>query len=454
MTGADVDLLVAGAGAAGGAAALAGAERGLTVVLIEANEHYRHGSNTAMSTSMVPAGGSRWQQEAGIDDSPEQFLGDIMRKTKGQADEVLARALTEVAPELVAWLADRWHVPLGLVTDFHYPGHSADRCHAVPDRSGATLHRYLLDAVQATDAITLMVPMRLVDLALESGSGVTAHVQTPDGDAERIDARAVVLATNGFGADATQVRELIPQIADGVYHGGEGSTGDALRIGRMLGVDTGYLDAYQGHGSLATPHGILLTWAFVMHGGVLVNADGRRFGDETVGYSEFGPEVVRQPSGIAWAVYDERIHQTLTPFKDYQDIIASEAIHWADEVADVARITGTPLDALIDTLARADRAAAGQAPDPHGRSDWEAPLAAPYAVVKVTGALFHTQGGLRVDGHGRVLREGAPLDGVYAAGGAANGISGHGADGYLAGNGLLSALGLGYLAGHDVAARS
>jgi fumarate reductase flavoprotein subunit len=68
-------------------------------------------------------------------------------------------------------------------------------------------------------------------------------------------------------------------------------------------------------------------------------------------------------------------------------------------------------------------------------------------VVKVTGALFHTQGGLAVDSHARVLRRGVPIPGLYAAGGAAVGMSGHGADGYLAGNGLLAALGLGYLAG-------
>jgi fumarate reductase flavoprotein subunit len=69
----------------------------------------------------------------------------------------------------------------------------------------------------------------------------------------------------------------------------------------------------------------------------------------------------------------------------------------------------------------------------------------------VTGALFHTQGGLKVDGTARVLGGGTPIPGLYAAGGAAVGISGHGAAGYLAGNGLLSALGLGFLAGRDTA---
>ena len=448
----DVDVLVAGAGAAGTAAALRAAQHGCTVVLVEANEAFRRSSNTAMSTSMVPAGGSRWQDEAGIDDSPADFLADIMAKTGGEADEVVARALTDVAPELVAWLADDCGVPLGLVTDFRYPGHHADRCHAVADRSGATMLGHLLDAVAAADAITLMVPMRLVSVTPVDDDGFRVVVATPDGDEQELLAGAVVLATNGFGANAELVATHLPDIAEGVYHGGDGSTGDALRIGDDLGLDTGCLDAYQGHGSLAVPDRVLLTWAFVMHGGVLVNVAGERFGDETVGYSEFGPAVVAQPDQTAWAIYDERIHHLLTDFKDYRDLIDQGAITTCPDASAVAAATGIDLDTVTELLDDVVACARGEATDPFGRTDFEEPLQPPYCVVKVTGAMFHTQGGLRVDERARVLRDGAPVGRLYAAGGAAVGISGHGADGYLAGNGLLSALGLGYLAGTDVGA--
>ena len=97
------------------------------------------------------------------------------------------------------------------------------------------------------------------------------------------------------------------------------------------------------------------------------------------------------------------------------------------------------------------RSTAGLSPDLFGRTFPNTTLTPPYGVVKVTGALFHTQGGLQVDASARVLSGGVPIPGVYAAGGAAAGISGHGASGYLAGNGLLSALGLGYIAGSHVA---
>jgi fumarate reductase flavoprotein subunit len=446
----DTDVVVAGAGAAGLAAALAAAEQGCAVVLLEASESFRHGSNTSMSTSMVPAGGSRWQQEKGIDDSPERFLDDIMRKTRGRAHRMAAEALTGIAPELVAWLADSCTVPLELVTDFSYPGHSRDRCHAVPDRAGTTLQNHLLEAVGRQDMITFAVPMRLMDVQLDGDAVCGADVQTPGGNRERITTPAVVLAVNGFGANPDLVRHHIPEIADGLYHGGDGSTGDALLIGDRLGADTGYLDAYQGHGSVATPHGILLTWATVMHGAYLLNADGQRFDDETVGYSEFGARVLAQPGAVAWMVLDRRVDQACRVFADYQAILEAGAVQWADDVTALDALVGADPGAVAATVAAADAAARRDAPDPLGRTDWEAPLEPPYGVVKVTGALFHTQGGLLVDARARVLRGGAPIRGLYAAGGAAAGISGHGADGYLAGNGLLSALGLGFLAGNDL----
>jgi len=454
-TEADADVIVAGAGAAGLAAALKSAEAGGSVILLEAKETYRTGSNTAMSTSMVPAGGTRWQESLGINDSPELFLADIMRKTHEEAEPVVASALTQVAPELVTWMADALGVPWELVTDFRYPGHSRDRCHALADRSGRSLHRLLHAAVANQPLITLAVPMRLVDLERDEGGAVCgAEVETPDGKRETISSSAVVLATNGFGSDAELVRTYIPEIAQGVYHGGDGSVGDALRLGQRLGLDLGYLDAYQGHGSLAAPHGVLLTWATVMHGAFLVNKDGERFGDETVGYSEYAAQTLAQPDGVAWTVLDGRIDEVCRVFVDYQDVMASRAVRWADDISALADIIGADPEVLGVTIRSAAASARGEGSDRFGRTHWEEPLSPPYAAVRVTGALFHTQGGLRVDGDARVLRGGVPVAGLYAAGGAAAGISGHGAAGYLAGNGLLSALGLGYLAGRHAAARA
>ena len=448
-----IDVLVAGAGAAGCAAALAAAQAGRSVLLVDKSRYHLTASNTAMSTAMIPAAGSRWQAAAGIVDSPEVFLDDIRRKTRGTADPVLAQALAQVAPTLVAWLADDCGVPLELVTEFSYPGHSVTRCHAVADRAGATLLNYLMQAVRNQPLISLLVPARLADVIVTDGAVTGGIIVSPDGQREEVPARAVILATSGFAANADLVARHLPEIAGAVHHGSEDSTGDALSIGERLGADTAFLDAYQGHGSLAVPHRVLVTWATVMHGGVLVNTDGQRFGDETVGYSEFGARVHAQPGHTAWVVFDERIHEAVLPFRDYQDCLRAGAIRRAADVDELAALIGCPAAELANTLARAHDAATGQQPDPWGRTRWAGPIAAPYVAVRVAGALFHTQGGLRVNGNGQVLRAGEPIPGLYAAGGAAQGISGHGSAGYLAGNGLLPALGLGYLAANHVSAQ-
>lgn len=448
-------MLVAGAGAAGCAAALAAAQGGATVLVVEADEQFRTRCNTSRTAAMVPAGGSRWQRDAGVDDSPQRFHDDVMRKTGGTADPTATRALVDVAPALLAWLHDVVGVPLSLVTEFRYPGHSADRCHTVPDRDGATLHRHLVEALDRSAAITVRVPAALEGVRLDDDGVVTGATVEQGGVTEELDVAAVVLATNGYAADRDLVREHAPEIADGRYFGSPFSRGDALRIGRDVGADAAFLDAYQGHGSVAQPGDVLLTWATVMHGGVLVNADGRRFGDETEGYSSFGARVLDQPGGVAWMVYDERIDEAVGSFANYRELQATGAIRRADDVAGLAGLIGANVDRLSTTLDTAASAATGARQDPHGRTGWGAPLAPPYVAVRVTGALFHTQGGLRVDADAQVLRpDGSPVPGLYAAGGAAVGISGHGAGGYIAGNGLLSALGLGYLAGRAATDRT
>ncbi|MDH3250371.1 MAG: FAD-binding protein [Acidimicrobiia bacterium] len=443
----DVDVLVAGAGAAGLSAAIAAAQRGASVVIAEAHETFRSDSNTAMSTSMVPAGGSRWQAAAGIEDSPEQFLSDIQAKTKGRVHETVARALVGVAPELVAWLADDVGVPLELVTDFNYPGHSAYRCHTVPDRAGQTLHRYLLTAAENRGA-TVMVPLRLVGLRFDSHGDIEgATLENPDRVREEISASRVVLATNGFGANPEMVERHIPEISGALYFGGHGSNGDAIRLAERYDLDVSAMGAYQGHGSVATPHGVLVTWATVMHGAVILDNAARRFADETIGYSEFARLVLDREAGEAWLVLDHAIHEACLRFADYERLVASNAIRWADDEKELASIIGAPESSVSETLTSARQCAVEGRPDQWGRTLWEAPIEPPYGAVRITGALFHTQGGLDIDANAAVLRNREPVPGLYASGGAAVGMSGDGADGYLAGNGLLAALGLGYLAG-------
>ncbi len=447
--GEGVDLVVAGAGG-GLVAAARAAELGLSVLVVEASRHFLQGNNTAMSTAMIPGAGSRWQADGGIDDSPDIFVEDIVRKTKGQADTELAQALAGVSARLVTWLSDRIGLPLSLVTDFPYPGHSRFRCHTVPNRTGQTLLDALVRHVYDQQSVTVLNPARLTEVHVD-GRVEAVTVTYPDGSRERVSTGALLLATSGFGANAELVRQHIPEIAAAEYHGSNEATGDALRLGLDLGADAAFLDAYQGHAALS-PAGTLVGWATVMHGGFLVNDAGQRFGDETVGYSEYAREVIRQPGGQAVLVFDQRVHDACLVFEDFRETVSSGSLRWAESTAELADLVRVDSAGLAETFAVAERAARGQQADPFGRMYWEAPLAPPYAAVRVHPALFHTQGGLRVDAHARVLvASGDFIEGLYASGGAAMSISGHGPGGYLAGNGLLSALGLALLAADHVA---
>lgn len=452
MSAVGPDLVVAGAGG-GLVGALRAAQLGLDVLVVEASEHFRRGNNTSMSTAMVPGAGSRFQREAGIDDSAEQFAADVARKTRGEADERLTAALTGVSARLVEWLADDAGLPMQLVTDFHYPGHTHDRCHTVEGRHGTHLLDHLLQRVAREPRIDLLLPARLVDVLLdEEGRVRAAVVETPDGEREEVPTPAVLLATNGYGADRELVARHLPEIASATYHGSETSRGDALRIGERLGAASGFLDAYQGHGALAAKGATLVGWATVMHGAFLVGTDGRRFGDETSGYSEYAAVLAAQPGATGWIVLDRRIHDACQVFTDFRQTVESGALVWADDVASLATAIDVPADALAEEVRAVAAVARGEARDRFGRTSVEAPLEPPLAAVRVVPALFHTQGGLVVDEHARVeRRDGSPIAGLYASGGAAQGISGHGAAGYLAGNGLLPALGLALLAAEHAA---
>ena len=288
----------------------------------------------------------------------------------------------------------------------------------------------------------------VVALIVGSDGSVRGAIARDAASELRVRASAVVLATNGFAGNRSLVAEFCPEISKALYFGGEGSEGEAILWGRALDAQLDWMDAYQGHASVASPHGILITWAVVAGGGFLVNLEGERFGNEMRGYSEFALDVLRQPEEVAWLVYDETIHRHALAFEDYRDACELGAIRSAETLGDLATGCGLPAQALAETAADFEAMLLGQKCDAFGRSPGEArPLGPPYRAVRVTGALFHTQGGLAVDADARVLRaDGSVIEGLYAGGGAAAGISGRGADGYLSGNGLLTALCYGYLA--------
>ena len=160
-----------------------------------------------------------------------------------------------------------------------------------------------------------------------------------------------MLASNGYGGNRDMVRRHIPEMADALYFGHAGNQGDAVSWGEALGGEAVHMGAYQGHGSVAHPHGVLITWALMMEGAIQVNAEGRRFSNEHGGYSEQAVAVLAQPGGVAWNVYDERLHAFAMDFADYREAEAAGAIRRFADVSTMAAGLGLPEAALAQTLA-------------------------------------------------------------------------------------------------------
>lgn len=446
----ETDVLVVGAGACGLVAGLRALEGGAEVVVLERDA--RPSGSTAMSSGFVPAAGTRFQRAAGVTETPADFARDIQKKAANGADPAVVKAVTEAIGPALEWLADAHGLEWAVLDGFLYPGHTRHRMHAVPERTGAGLMARLLTAAEAA-GLTVVTEARATTLHREADRITGVTLARPDGAEERIGCRAVVLACNGYGGNPELVAAHIPEIAGAPYFGHPGNTGDAVLWGRALGAEAMDLSAYQGHGSLAHPHGILITWALIMEGGIQVNAQGRRFSNEHDGYSEQAVRVLAQPGGVAWNIYDERLHRIGLGFPDYRAAQETGAIRSADLAEDLAKACGLPAQALIETLADMAWRCAGEALDPFGRDFRHKPmLSGRLYAVRVTGALFHTQGGLAVDSAARVLRpDGSRLANLFAGGGAARGVSGARVAGYLSGNGLLTAVGLGYIAGASAA---
>ena len=438
----EVGTLIVGSGACGMVAALAAHEAGQEVLVIEADAV--PSGSTALSAGLIPAAGTTLQAAAGIHDTPALFAADLRAKAHDESDPALVQALAEGAAPAVDWLTQAHGLPFSVVADFDYPGHARRRMHGLPTRSGAEL----IDRLRARCeelGIDIICSRRAEVLFAEGLRARGIAARRPDGGVETIGCDKLVLACNGFGGNRAMVRAFMPEIEAAVWFGHDGNRGEAIEWGQALGAKTRHLGAYQGHGNVAHPHGILISWAVITQGGVQVNRNGARFWNEMQGYSEAARAVLAQPGAEAYAIFDARIAGIARQFADFQAAEAQGAIRQADTLEALATDLGLPPAALAETLAAIPASGA----DGFGR-DWTgtARLAAPYCGVRVTGALFHTQGGLETDTDGRVRHtSGARFENLFAAGGAACGVSGAGDSGYLSGNGLLAAVVLGRAAG-------
>ena len=441
-----VPVVIVGAGACGLTASVRLRDAGIECVLLERDSMSR--GSTALSSGFIPAAGTRLQKSLGIKDSVDTFAEDIQAKAHGDAAPHLVAAYSTGVPQAIDSL-EAHGIGFEVLDGFLYPGHRARRMHALPERTGAALMAQLERTANAVgadvlnEALVRELWMNDDDIVLGVG------YQRPDGAMEYLACDVLLLACNGFGGNPDMVSELLPAMGQALFAGHVGNDGSAIAWGQTMGARLADLGGYQGHGSWVTPQGALMSWAVMMEGGVQINARGQRFHDESQGYSEAAVHVLDQPGGIAFNVFDAPLLELVRTFPDFVEAEGAGAVKEAADVQALAQLIGCDAETLAQTLS----VVVPGSTDVFGRS-FKRALSGPFFAVKVTGALFHTQGGLDIDAHCRVLRlDGSPLPNLLAAGGAARGVSGNAVWGYLSGNGLLSAVGGGWVAAGTAAAQ-
>jgi fumarate reductase flavoprotein subunit len=418
------DLAILGAGAAGMLAALCAAHRGLAVSLID--PHWHVPSNLSISGGLVPMAGSRLQRQAGVDDSPAQWLADLRAFAGESVNERIAVSVATALPQVLDFLLDKFNAPLQFLPDVPSSGHSLPRFHAVSPASGRALNDWLRRTVEQHPQIDRLkfsaCVMPMAD-GFEISTGTT-----------RFAARYLLLAAGGFGASSNMVSEFIPSMAGALHTGSPTNDGSGIALARTWGAALGGMDGYQGQGHTNPGGRTRLGMSIPVLGGIMVNRAGQRFVRENIGPSALASRVLAQPGQQALEVFDENIEARLGNHSAYADAKAAGAVMQAPDVPTLAGLAGIDANALRESLASTS-------------------LKPPFRASWVTGSLAHTQGGIATDGNARVLDEtGAPIPRLYAAGGCAAGLSGHGGDGYLPGNGLAQSFGLAWLCVADICA--
>ena len=466
MSEVDVDVLVVGSGAAGLSAALAAAQAGAARVLVAEAEGVVGGSSR-LSGGLMMGAGTRYQRAAGIEDNGDRLFRDYLQLNRWNLEVAAARRLAREAGDAVEWLGD---MGLEFHPDLVYGGDEpVPRVHVPIGRGQAVVD---LLAARCRDAGVDIALGRRVDRLLTNGDGAVCGVAVGD---DEITAHAVVVASGGFGNAPELLARHFPAAADtgwAWYIGADGARGDHLALAgqvdaQLVGHDRGLRLLHANFDRIYEAY--LPGWL------VLVNADGRRFGDETAPYGIMN-FLVREQGDRVFAIFDHAILATASAegLARYKQTIPGstkrQSPHWnadivgqmvkegrmhaAPTVAALAGALGLPASALEATVRSYNRSVdAGEDLEYGKAAKFLDPVAtAPFYGAELRPAtVCFTAYGLRIDRDARALgNDGNPITGLFAAGECTGGIVG--AQYVGSGNSCANCVTFGRIAGRSAAA--
>ncbi|MBK5266644.1 MAG: FAD-dependent oxidoreductase [Acidimicrobiia bacterium] len=459
----EFDVVIAGAGGAGLAAAIEAAEAEARTVVFEKQGKIWE-SSTAINVGMVAFAGTDVQQRLGIEDSSELLYQDLLAVGNNKNDPSLVRAYADHQLDTYRWLKDigvRWAEIATAAAGMSRPrGHFSDPLDMVrilkrqAEQRGATVLFHSAITELITDNQQRVIGVQMRDRVNET----------------RIRARrGVVLATGGFARSADRLAALDRRFVGLAATTGLGHTGDHLRMAEPLGAyfcDMEYVKpSYELHVTGDSAAEICLIFYL---GAIIVNRQGRRFVNESIPYKDIGMASLDQPDGVGVMVFDQKIFdRALDNTQKASSVIPSENVVLgldaarirllvqADTIEELADGIHIPRQVLKETVERYNNSVASGADTEFGRSHLSASIGSPVRIetppfyaYEAKSHFLATYAGLAVDASMRVLTHAGHIPGLYAAGEAIGGF--HGAS-YHSGAAVGQALIFGRIAGRNAA---
>ena len=484
----DADVVVVGAGGAGMTAAITAAGEGKSVVILESQSMV--GGNSVRATGGMNAGKTVYQDEnefgesAGVEktlktaaekyadnetitalaktvseqwaayqanptgyfDSVELMELDTMIGGKGINDPDLVETLCANSADAIDWL-DEHGITLHNVSSFG--GASVKRIHRPVNAEGKTVSvgSYMIPLLQENcekAGVKMMLDTTATEILTDAnGAAVGVKATGASGETVTVNAKAVVLATGGFGANLDMVVKYKPELKGFMTTNAPGIQGQGIEMAQAIGAATVDMDQIQIHPTVEANTAALITEGLRGDGAILINEEGQRFIDEVGTRDVVSAAEIAQTGSYSWLVVDQAMADASSVIQGY---IKKGYTVTGATYEELGKAMGVDAAAFAETMEKWNGYVEAKNDPDFGRTSFANPLnTAPYYAVKVTAGVHHTMGGLKINANTEVLNEkGEVIPGLFAAGEVTGGV--HGAN-RLGGNAVADFTVFGRIAG-------
>ena len=419
--GMQTDVLVIGAGTTGLTAAVNAHDQGAKVIVVE--KMPAAGGNSARAEGGMNAAGTKFQKEQNIQDSPQIFFEDTMKGGHDRSNPEILNYFTQHSAAAIDWLTEQG---MDVSEVAQAAGARAPRMHRPQGGQsiGAILVKKMLDLLEQRE-IPVYTNQKAVKLLSENNKIIGAQLQDEKtGKSYTIKADAVILTTGGFGANQELITKYRPDLKGFGTTNHPGALGDGIKLAEEIGADTIDMDQIQTNPTVEPSTLLVLSESLRGNGAIFVNTQAQRFANEMETRDFLSNAILKQDHSYAWEIFDQGTRERMKATEKYFDAgIVLEAASY-EELAQKMEID----PAIFSASMKKWNESVAQKKDPEfGRSTaLDYPLdKGPFYAIKVAPAVHYTMGGIKIDDTTAVInKEGARIEGLFAAGETTGGLHG------------------------------